>query len=90
MSKKDEYITCHALIDKQVVDIRGILIGKVSDVAFNLKKTEIIIKVTTKANEIMNITSSDIQSAEDLILLNKEIQLDDIPSLEPLIKEIFI
>jgi sporulation protein YlmC with PRC-barrel domain len=75
MSGKEEYIPCQALTGKQVVDIRGVLVGKVNDVAFNLQKPDIILKVMMKNNEITEIVSSDIQSAKDIILLKKEVKV---------------
>jgi sporulation protein YlmC with PRC-barrel domain len=57
------------------VDIKGVLVGKVNDVAFNLQKPDIILKVMMKNNEITEIVSSDIQSAKDIILLKKEVKV---------------
>lgn len=75
MSDKENYVNCQALMGKQVVDTRGALIGKVSDVAFDFKKPEIVLRIRTRTDETVEVSSSDIQSVEDLILLKKEIKL---------------
>lgn len=75
MSGKENYVNCQALLGKQVVDIRGALIGKVSDVVFDFKKPEIVLRIRTRADETVEVTSSDIQSVKDLILLKREVKL---------------
>ncbi|MEM2122601.1 MAG: PRC-barrel domain-containing protein [Candidatus Bathyarchaeia archaeon] len=75
MSEKGNYVSYQAVIGKQVVDMRGALIGEVSDLAFDFKKPEIILRVKTKTKEGVEISSSDILSVEDLILLKKEVKL---------------
>ncbi|MBS7644947.1 MAG: PRC-barrel domain-containing protein [Candidatus Bathyarchaeia archaeon] len=75
MSEKGSYISYQAIIGKQVVDMKGALIGEVGDLAFDFKKPEIILRVKTKTREEVEIPSSDVLSVEDLILLKKEVKL---------------
>ncbi|MGC8849683.1 MAG: zinc-ribbon domain-containing protein [Candidatus Bathyarchaeia archaeon] len=69
------YVSYQAIIGKQVVDMKGALIGEVTDLAFDFKKPEIILRVKTKTRGEMEVPSSDILSVEDLILLKKEVKL---------------
>jgi|YelNatPaOPRAMG01_1025707.scaffolds.fasta_scaffold11231_8 sporulation protein YlmC with PRC-barrel domain len=75
MSEKGNYVSYQAVIGKQVVDMRGALIGEVSDLAFDFKKPEIILRIKTKTKEGLEVSSTDILSVEDLILLKKEVKL---------------
>ncbi len=54
-----------------------------SDVAFDLKKPEIILIITTKTDDAIEVVSSDVQSVEDLILLKKEVKLPKAVSAPP-------
>ena len=67
MSEKP--LTRDALVGMQVVDAKGVLVGKVKDLAFSVGKTGIALTVETEDGEIRTIAWEDVQAAADFIIL---------------------
>lgn len=73
-------IPAQKLTGMQVIDTKGALVGAVKDVGIDLNEQKLILIVTTRAKTDIEITWSDIQSIEDVVLLGKEIEIPEIPA----------
>lgn len=67
--RKEKALTKDKLIDMQVVDSDGNLVGKVKDVAFTVGKMGIAILVETGEGESKDVQWDAVQAAGDFILL---------------------
>jgi sporulation protein YlmC with PRC-barrel domain len=71
------------VIGKQVIDKNGMIIGNVNDISFDLDSKEIEIIVISKKGTTINFSSEEIESAGDVLLLNKEVDLQTLPTPSP-------
>ena len=62
-------LTRDALVGMQVIDSKGVLIGKVKDVAFAVGKTGISLTVENQDGEVQNVGWDEIQGAADFIII---------------------
>jgi sporulation protein YlmC with PRC-barrel domain len=69
MDMGDKPLSKDELVSMQVVDAKGRLVGKVSDVVFEVGKTGISLAVENKKGEVQTVAWEDIQAASDFILL---------------------
>lgn len=69
MEKSTKPLTRDALIDMQVIDARGQVVGKVKDVVFAVGKMGISISVDCDDGETKTIGWEDVQAAGDVIIL---------------------
>ncbi len=60
-----------------VIDSRGAVVGNVKDVSVNFKKKALAFRITTKTHLEMDVAWDDILSVEDVVLLKKEIDLEE-------------
>ena len=74
MAKTDKPLTRDALVSMEVIDAAGQLVGKVTDVAFEVGKSGISLAVETKKGESKTIEWNAVQAASDYILLKPEMQ----------------
>ncbi len=65
-------MTKDRLIDMQVIDSEGNIVGKVQDIAFVVGKVGMNLIVDTKKGETTEIHWEDIQAAGDFILLRPQ------------------
>ncbi len=72
MEKTDKPLTRDALVSMQVIDAKGLLVGKVKDLAFAVGKTGIALTVENKAGETQTIPWEDVQAAADFIILKPQ------------------
>jgi sporulation protein YlmC with PRC-barrel domain len=87
-SKKGELymnkqLTKKKVIGKQVIDKNGMIIWNVNDISFDLDSKEIAIIVISKKGSTINFSSEEIESAGDVLLLNKEVDLQTITPTPP-------
>ena len=77
MSKpeKKTYLPSQKFIGKQVVDVKGSLVGNVKDLAVSIGELDLALVVSTKAAAEIQIPWSEIQSIEDVVLLNRSVDL---------------
>jgi sporulation protein YlmC with PRC-barrel domain len=59
----------------QVVDIRGVVVGNVKDVSVDFQNRALAFRVTTRNNTELDIGWDDILSAEDIVLVKKNVHL---------------
>ncbi len=64
-------LTRDALVGMQVIDAKGVLVGKVKDVAFAVGKTGISLTVENDDGEVQNVAWDEIQGAADFIVLKQ-------------------
>jgi sporulation protein YlmC with PRC-barrel domain len=69
LEKTDKPLTREALVSMQVIDSKGMLIGKVKDVCFAVGKAGIVLTVENKDAETQNVPWEDVQAAADFIIL---------------------
>jgi sporulation protein YlmC with PRC-barrel domain len=72
MEKTDKPLTREALVSMQVIDAKGMLIGKVKDVCFAVGKTGIVLTVENKDGETQNVPWEDVQAAADFVILKPQ------------------
>ena len=65
-------LTRDSLVSMQVIDSNAKLVGKVSDVAFEIGKTGLSLAVETSKGEMITVQWSEIQAASDFILLKPQ------------------
>jgi sporulation protein YlmC with PRC-barrel domain len=76
---KKTYLPTQKFIGKQVIDVKGSLIGGVKDLAVSVGEIDLALVVATKAGTEIQVPWSDIQSIEDVVLLNKTVELPNLP-----------
>ena len=69
MEKTDKTPTKATIVAMQVIDQKGQLVGKVTDVTFAVGKTGIILSVENEAGKTKEISWDEVQAASDFILL---------------------
>jgi len=77
--KKGEFVPSQKFIGMQVIDSKGSSVGTVKDVGVNLVEKKINLIVTTRARSDLQLPWDDIQSAVDVVLLRKEIEVPKAP-----------
>lgn len=71
MSKEKYFISIRDLLDKQVIDNKGSLLGVIKDLKLLIGGQEAETFVELKSGEEVKIPWSDVQSVEDFVLLKK-------------------
>ena len=72
MEKTDKPLTRDALVSMQVIDAKGVLVGKVKDLAFSVGKTGIALTVENEDGKTQTIPWEDVQAAADFIILKPQ------------------
>ena len=72
MEKTDKPLTRDALVSMQVIDAKGVLIGKVKDLAFSVGKTGIALTVENEDGKTQTIPWEEVQAAADFIILKPQ------------------
>ncbi len=72
MEKTDKPLTRDALVSMQVIDAKGVLIGKVKDLAFSVGKTGISLTVESEDGKSQTIPWENVQAAADFIILKPQ------------------
>lgn len=62
------------IIGKQVIDVNAMIIGSVKDLSFDLEAKDIDLVVTAKDGKELTLSSSDMSSVGDVILLKKTLE----------------
>jgi len=57
------------------VDLRGSMIGRVSDVAFENRTKELKLIVETRDRSTISVPWADVQAVEDVVLLSKQVEM---------------
>jgi len=78
-AEKKSYVPSQNFIGKQVIDVKGTLVGNVKDLAVSVGELDLALVVTTKAAAEIQVPWSDIQSIEDVVLLNRAVELPKVP-----------
>jgi sporulation protein YlmC with PRC-barrel domain len=78
-TEKKTYLPSQKFVGKQVIDVKGSMIGNVKDLAVSVGEVDLALVVITKAGADIQIPWSDIQSIEDVVLLKKIIELPKVP-----------
>jgi len=71
-----KFVPTQRFTGMQVVDIRGIIVGKVKDVSVDFQNKTLAFRVTTRNNAEIDMGWDDILSVEDVVLLKKNIDLE--------------
>lgn len=71
-SQKGKSVTKDKLLDMEVIDGNGNIVGTVKDVAFTVGKTGISLNLENKAGEPQEIEWDDIQAIGDFIVLKPQ------------------
>jgi sporulation protein YlmC with PRC-barrel domain len=69
MEKSEKPLTRDALVSMQVIDAKGVLVGKVKDLAFSVGKTGIALTVENADGKAQTIPWEEVQAAADYIIL---------------------
>ena len=72
MEKTDKPLTRDALVSMQVIDAKGVIVGKVKDLAFSVGKTGIALTVENEDGKTQTIPWEDVQAAADFIILKHQ------------------
>ena len=78
-TEKKTYLPTQKFVGKQVIDVKGSMIGNVKDLAVSVEEVDLALVVITKAGADIQIPWSDIQSIEDVVLLKKTVDLPKAP-----------
>jgi sporulation protein YlmC with PRC-barrel domain len=78
-AEKKLYLPSQKFLGKQVIDVKGTLIGNVKDLAVSVGEPDLELVVVTKASGEIQVPWSEIESIEDVVLLNKKLELPRIP-----------
>ena len=88
MSKKNEKtsISSREFEGKQVIDVNGTLVGNVKELIISIPEGIVSLLVSMRDGSESKIEWSSIKSIGDVVLLNKEIELQkpSTPSLRPI------
>lgn len=76
---KRKIISGQKLFGMQVIDVKGTLVGSVRDVGVDVEEKQLILFVTTRAKIDVEVPWGSVQSMEDVVLLNKEVEVPMIP-----------
>ena len=79
-NEKKSYLPSQKFLGKQVIDLKGALIGNVKDLAVSVGDLDLALVVTTKGGSDIQVPWSEIQSIEDVVLLNKTVELPSAPA----------
>ncbi len=77
--KKGEFVPTQKFIGMQVIDSKGSSVGTVKDVGVNVVEKKFNLIVTTRARSDIQVSWDDIQSAIDVVLLRKEVEVPKAP-----------
>ena len=72
MEKTNKPLTRDALVSMQVIDAKGVLVGKVKDLAFSVGKTGIALTVESEDGKSQTIPWEEVQAAADFIVLKPQ------------------
>ena len=72
MAQARKPLTRDSLVSMQVIDSNGKLVGKVSDIAFEVGKTGVSLAVETESGETKIVEWSEVQAASDFIILKSQ------------------
>jgi sporulation protein YlmC with PRC-barrel domain len=67
MSKK--YLSRKDIVGKQVIDSKAMILGNVKELSFDLETRDIGLTIATKDGKEVNVSSSDMMSIGDVVLL---------------------
>jgi len=80
MSSQKKFVPFQKIVGMQTIDLKGTLVGTVRDVAVNVTEKEMALIVATRGKTDMEIPWSQIQSIEDVVLLNKAVEVPALPT----------
>jgi len=83
LSQKKRLVSSQKLVGMQVIDVKGIMVGSVRDVGVDLTDKRLVLYVTTKAKTELEIPWESIQSIEDVVLLNKQVEVPAVSAPSP-------
>jgi sporulation protein YlmC with PRC-barrel domain len=75
-----KFVPREKLLGMQVIDPQGKIVGKIKDIAFSIGEGEIALVVETKAGAEMQVLWKDVKSAEDVVLLEKTVEIPAPPA----------
>jgi sporulation protein YlmC with PRC-barrel domain len=78
-TEKKNYVPSQTFIGKQIIDVKGAMIGTVKDLAVSVGELDLALIVATKSGADIQIPWAEIQSIEDVVLLNRTIELPKVP-----------
>ena len=78
-SARKKVISGQKLFGMQVIDAKGSLVGTVKDVGVDTSEKQMVLFITTRARTDVELTWSSIESIEDVVLLNKEVETPAAP-----------
>jgi sporulation protein YlmC with PRC-barrel domain len=80
MSKK--YLSRKDIVGKQVIDSEAMIQGNVKELSFDLEAKDIGLTIATKDGKEVNVSSSDIRSIGDVILLKRTLSEVETPKID--------
>jgi len=83
-SSGKKYVPSQRFRGMQVIDVKGSLVGTVKDVGISIGEKDISLIVGTKTGVDVEIPWTNVQSIEDVILLNKSVE---IPAPAPMVSQ---
>jgi sporulation protein YlmC with PRC-barrel domain len=89
MSKK--YLSRKEIVGKQVIDSKAMILGNVKELSFDLETRDIGLTIETKDGNEINVSSSDMRSIGDVILLKKtrsEVETQDVVETKEIVEKI--
>jgi sporulation protein YlmC with PRC-barrel domain len=79
MNKK--YLSRKEIVGKQVIDSKAMILGKVTELSFDLAARDIGLTIETKDGTEINVSSSDMSSVGDVILLKRTFSEVETPNV---------
>ena len=79
MSKK--YLSRKDIVGKQVIDSEANILGNVKELSFDLETRDIGLTITTKNGKEVNVSSRDMSSIGDVILLKRTLSEVETPNV---------
>jgi sporulation protein YlmC with PRC-barrel domain len=79
MSKK--YLSRKDIVGKQVIDSEAMILGNVKELSFDLETRDIGLTIATKDGKEINVSSNDMRSIGDVVLLKKTLNEVETPTV---------
>lgn len=78
MSREKQSTLVRNLLGKQVIDIKGSLLGSLKDLKLTVGGQEVEAVVELKTGGLVSIPWSDVQSVEDFVLVKKPVKVKEV------------
>ncbi len=72
---ENKYLSKDKLVGKQVIDSTATIVGDIKDLAFDFEAKETSLTITAKSGQEILVSSNNISSVGDVILLDRKVEV---------------